>query len=303
MTLTTSGQSAQVYTDFAALAKLKNEAKNKTSESITEVAKQFESIFVGMVLKSMRQAKLADGIMDSSQSDFYRNMYDEQLSVHLSGKGGVGLADLIAKQLSPDQPNYARKNQQIGDYERKSTINVTNNKQGILNQDLQADAIAQNFIVQLRPYANQAAKKLGVDANLLLSQAALETGWGKSVIKNSHNLFNIKADRSWHGLQEKVSTVEFKGGVAIKEVADFRSYSSYQESFDDYVDFIKSNPRYKEALTRVSQPKQYIQALQKVGYATDHNYAKKVMAIYQGKHFAGSTSNLVATKQDIARGL
>ena len=93
-------ENANVYTDFNGLAKLKNEAKNKTADSIKEVAKQFESVFVGMMLKSMRQAKLADGIFDSSQSDFYRDMYDQQLSVHLAGEKGIGLAEMIEKQLS-----------------------------------------------------------------------------------------------------------------------------------------------------------------------------------------------------------
>ena len=115
-------QDAPAYTDFNSLAKLKNEAKNNTPAAIKEVAKQFESVFVGMMLKSMRQASLAEGILDSSQSDFYRDMYDQQLSVNLSTKGGMGLAGLIEKQLSPDQSAAVLKDQNIGDYARKSLI-------------------------------------------------------------------------------------------------------------------------------------------------------------------------------------
>ncbi len=294
---------ANSYTDFNALAKLKNEAKGKSPEAIKEVAKQFESVFVGMMLKSMRQAKLADGIFDSSQSDFYQDMYDKELSVHLAGKQGIGLADLIAKQLSPDQSAAVSKNQGIADYERQSmirSITVSENDIAIVdNQERNDIDSAEGFINQLRPYAEQAAKKLNVDANVLISQAALETGWGKSIIKSSdgissYNLFNIKADNSWQGKQENVSTVEFKEGIAIKEIAGFRSYDSYQDSFDDYVEFIKTNPRYKTALNMVRQPKQYMQALQQAGYATDPEYAKKVMKIFQSELITNKLPEQVA---------
>ena len=111
-------QNADVYTDFNGLNKLKGQARKDAPEALKEVAKQFESIFINNVLKSMRQAKLADGAMDSDQSKFYNDRYDQQLAVHLSGSPGVGLADLIVKQLSPDKP----KNEQQGieDYLNKS---------------------------------------------------------------------------------------------------------------------------------------------------------------------------------------
>ncbi len=306
-------QDTPAYTDFNSLAKLKNEAKNNAPEAIKEVAKQFESIFVGMMLKSMRQASLAEGILDSSQSDFYRDMYDQQLSVNLSTKGGIGLAGLIEKQLSPDQSATVLKDQNIGDYARKSLIRNSapiideSNLGGVLaGSNVKISKTfdsAEDFINQLRPYAEQAAKKLGVDANVLLSQAALETGWGKSIIQaddgiNSHNLFNIKADKSWNGQQANVSTLEFKDGVGKKEMAGFRSYASYQESFDDYVNFIKNNPRYKNALEVAEKPEQYMQALQQAGYATDPDYASKVMRIVQSKQMTNTTPDLLALKQN-----
>jgi flagellar protein FlgJ len=146
----------------------------------------------------------------------------------------------------------------------------------------------QIFMSQLLPHAQQAASELGVDANVLLAQAVLETGWGKSVIKNSQgdssfNLFNIKADKSWQGKQARVSTLEFDGGVARKEMAGFRSYESYKQSFDDYVSFIKSNPRYSSALKMAENPERYVHELQKAGYATDPNYAEKVLNIYRSQ--------------------
>jgi flagellar protein FlgJ len=310
-------QDAPAYTDFDSLAKLKNEAKNNSPEAIKEVAKQFESVFVGMMLKSMRQASLAEGILDSSQSDFYRDMYDQQLSVNLSAEGGMGLADLIEKQLSPDQSDAVLKDQGIGDYARKSLIRNSAPiidesilDGGVVSSSLKVNKIsdstfdsAEDFISQLRPYAEQAAKKLGVDANVLLSQTALETGWGKSIINtsdgtSSHNLFNIKADKSWNGQQTQVATLEFKDGVGKKEIAGFRAYASYQESFDDYVNFIKNNPRYKEALEVVEKPEQYMKELQQAGYATDPDYASKVMKIVESKQMMNTTPDLLALKQD-----
>lgn len=301
-------QATDSYLDFNALAKLKTQAREKTPDAIKEVAKQFESVFVGMMLKSMRQAKLAEGIFDNSQSDFYRDMYDQELSVHLAGEGGIGLADLIEKQLSPNQSKHVDQPQKIADYERqvlmkiiannksnetlsesaKKITGVSINSQVSHNTEgspLKSIQSAEDFVKQLSVYAEQAAKQLGVDSNVLLAQSALETGWGKSVIKSSngstHNLFNIKADKSWKGQKTHVSTLEFREGVAKKEIAGFRSYTSYKESFDDYVNFIKTNPRYRTAIKMAAKPEQYMQELQKAGYATDPAYASKVMKIYQ----------------------
>jgi len=301
------------------------------------VAKQFESVFVGMMLKSMRQVKLADGILDNNQSEFYRDMYDQQLSIHLAGERGIGLADLIVKQLSPDQSPAVIKGQKIADYERQlSSIKPVESKldgeiaklkdeaskdldsvskhkdvqtplkagrkSPLLDRAKEPINSAEDFVNHLRPYAEKAAKELGVDANILISQAALETGWGKSVIKtsdgkSSYNLFNIKADKSWQGQQQKILTLEYKDGVARKEMAGFRAYSSYQESFDDYVNFIKTNPRYKMAIKMAENPERYMHELQQAGYATDPDYANKVMKIYQSKVVENQVMDSLAMKQ------
>ncbi|MDD2658608.1 MAG: flagellar assembly peptidoglycan hydrolase FlgJ [Methylococcales bacterium] len=329
-------QNADVYTDFIGLANLKNQARKESPEALKEVAKQFEAIFLSSVLKGMRQAKLADGIMDNDQSKFYNEMYDQQLAVHLSGKPGVGLADLIVKQLSHDQPdnekpglkNYLNRpadslkimpqnpravssrvdadaagsriiinsyTQQGDPFDEMSEIPLKD------NQDLPIQS-AEDFIRQLHPYAEQAAKELGVEPKVILAQAALETGWGSSLIKNSNggnsfNLFNIKADKSWQGKQARVPTLEFEQGVAKKVNAGFRSYASFQESFKDYVDFIKSNPRYGDALKQAGNGERYMFELQQAGYATDPNYANKVMSIYHGNTMAGFEPETVMAMQ------
>lgn len=311
-------QHTDAYTDFSSLAKLKTEAKAKTPEAIKEVAKQFEAIFLSRVLKTMRQAKLADGALDSDQSQFYQDMYDQQLAVHLSGDSGTGLADIIARQLSPEKVINQHK-VSIEDYLNRAdkaihhiTADFKPNKiDNVKPSDNEMEQLLaptkQQFIQQLLPYAERAAEQLGVDANVIVAQAALETGWGKSVIKNeqgesSFNLFNIKADKFWRGNQVNKETLEFDGNVVKKEKAGFRSYASYAESFADYVEFIKTNPRYAKALTKVEKAEEYMQELQQAGYATDPNYADKVIRIFQSQDFSNVDQTPVLAKAELKAG-
>lgn len=320
---------ADVYTDFNGLAKLKTEAKNNSPEAIKEVAKQFESVFLNMVLKSMRQAKLSDGLLDNDQSEFYQDMYDQQLAIHLSGESGVGLAELIARQLSPkgqdeeepmaveDYLNRSvtpavrpsmKKIEQIPVNDANSAVDSEEEAKGpsatleavVKNTNRRPITSPEQFVAHLRPYAEQAASELGVDAGVLLAQAALETGWGKAVLKHadgssSHNLFNIKADRSWRGNQVSQKTVEFADGIGRQEMAAFRAYDSYRDSFEDYVGFIKNNPRYANAIKMAGNSERYMHELQRAGYATDPAYAAKVLRIYHGEAIGGGTA-MVAMK-------
>ena len=90
------------YYDLQSLAPLKQAATEdpKDLENLHAVAEQFESMFLQMVLKSMRAATPSDNLFDSKQSLFYRDMFDQQLSVKMSQEGGLGLADLLVEQLS-----------------------------------------------------------------------------------------------------------------------------------------------------------------------------------------------------------
>ncbi|WP_439134338.1 flagellar assembly peptidoglycan hydrolase FlgJ, partial [Pseudomaricurvus sp.] len=147
----------------------------------------------------------------------------------------------------------------------------------------------ESFKEHLLLLARKAAEALGVHGEVLLSQAALETGWGKHLIKdesgqNSYNLFGIKADSSWQGDKAVVSTLEYRDGVPVRERASFRAYSSFAESFQDYVSFIKNNSRYQEALKAASDAVEYVKGLQQAGYATDPKYADKIIGIVE-QHF------------------
>jgi flagellar protein FlgJ len=147
-----------------------------------------------------------------------------------------------------------------------------------------AFASAKDFVETMLPLAEEAAQKIGVDARYLVAQAALETGWGKSIIRqadgsSSHNLFGIKSHGGWQGDSARVLTTEYKGGEAVKEAASFRAYDSYQQSFNDYVSFLQGNGRYQEALAVADKPERFVRELQEAGYATDPQYARKIAQI------------------------
>ena len=157
------------------------------------------------------------------------------------------------------------------------------------------------FIQSLLPAAQKAAASLGLEPLALIAQAALETGWGQRMFKNttgqnSNNLFGIKAQANWQGQVAVVDTLEYRQGVAQKEKARFRAYDSAEQSLHDYVDLIQSNPRYQAALSVASDTKAYFQRLQAAGYATDPNYAQKILSVLEGSSFK-EVRNLLAKQQ------
>jgi len=262
---------AGIYTDMQGFDRLREEARKQSPDAIREVARQFESLMVQMTLKSMRDAKLADGIFDSDQSGFYTEMFDKQMALTLSQGHGLGLADILYKQLgganapspSPDQSVASNEEQAL----RKPSF-----------------ATPGNFMQEVAPLARQAGEKLGVDPQGILAQAALETGWGQHVMhgadqRNSHNLFGIKADPAWSGDRVTVTTAEYTDGEIVQKKQAFRSYPSYQAAFDDYTELLRSKPQYREALDSGGDAAAYARGLQGAGYATDPRYAEKIAGI------------------------
>lgn len=143
---------------------------------------------------------------------------------------------------------------------------------------------SDEFIATMLPMAEKAAARIGVDPKVLVAQAALETGWGKSIMRaddgsNSHNLFGIKATGNWKGENARAITSEFRDGQMVKETADFRSYDSYEDSFHDLVSLLQNNDRYQGVVKSADNPEQFVKELQKAGYATDPNYASKISSI------------------------
>lgn len=270
--------SAKAYTDFSQFAEMRLNAQQNPEGSLEAVAKQFEGIFVSMMLKSMRDASFGDPIFDSDQSDMYRDMFDKQLTQDMTNGRGIGLADALILQMKKYVPSTENESATEG----AGINNKVNQKNDpfIINRETTHFKNKEQFIETMLPYAESAAEELGVSANVLVAQAALETGWGSAVGKlpsgkSSFNLFNIKAGSHYDGDKYSKQTVEFTSGIKHTEKASFRAYGNYQESFDDYVNFIKTNPRYEDALNK-SNSENYIKGIQQAGYATDPHYADKV---------------------------
>ncbi|MBV1915496.1 MAG: flagellar assembly peptidoglycan hydrolase FlgJ [Pseudomonadales bacterium] len=310
--------SVDSYTDFSGLDRLKLKGKEGEDGSIREVARQLESIFLNQLLKSMRQATegFSEGsFLSSNQTKMYDQMLDSQLSVSLTKGAGIGLADTIVKQLSGAQDGSIEKGDKepvqntgadirtlISDARRlsvsakmanlepvaKLAVQKTNDSDFPVTDILKVPTTPDEFIQWVYPHAVDAAKELGVSPKVLVAQSALETGWGQKPIvtaegRNSHNLFGIKADSRWSGENTSITTLEYREGIANKERANFRVYDSVKESLQDYVQFLKTNPRYKQAIENSDDPEKFTQSLMEAGYATDPKYAEKIMGIFDGK--------------------
>lgn len=287
-------QNAQdTFFNSSGLDAVRKMGRDDNPQALKAVAQQFEAMFVQQMFKSMRAASEAfseDSFLNSSESQFYQQMLDQQLSLELTKGRGMGLADALYKQL---QQSYGEQDRSVSEA-AAGNIKRTDN---VLAQPIAAnpsEGSAQSFVESIKPYANWAAGVLGVDAKALMAQAALETGWGKHVLQDeqgnsSFNLFNIKASRGWSGDVVTYDTTEYEGNNAYTENAAFRRYNSLFESFSDYVDLMRK-PRYQDALSVGEDGAQFAEQLQRAGYATDPDYAKKIRSIMQRLDVASATS-------------
>jgi len=294
-----NNSTADVYTDLQGLQKLKTSARKDAQAALPEVARQFEAVMISMMIKNMRKTGMEDPIFKSQAMDSYRDMYDQQLSMELSKGQGIGLAQSIVQQMQHQIGNNGtdpdvRQNVQLSLPQRRQFpdhYSVPVNVQAPQRMDDSDVSTPEQFVQKLWPMAEKAAEKLGVTPEIILSQAALETGWGKHVItegkKSSFNLFNIKADQNWQGKRMEKTSMEYIHGKPMQQKSDFRAYHSFAQSFADYADFIQNNPRYKmkpeqslhRSIRTVIQDSDYINTLHKAGYATDPDYSNKVLRV------------------------
>ncbi len=283
--------------DSKSLDALRSRAAGDPKGAVREAARQFETLFMNELMKSMRSTTLQSGLMDDSGATSGRSMgmemLDTQWAGQLAGRPG-GLSEAIMKQLE----------RQMG--LSPGPIPVTgsaNNTVAPLAATPQPTRIPQTgaagFVQQHSAAAQEAEKATGIPASFMVSQAALETGWGRKEIRHgdgtpSFNLFGIKATGSWKGPVAEITTTEFINGKAQKVVAKFRAYGSYAESFADYARLMKESPRYQAAVGSVTRSTAaegsgpidrgeraaaFAQGLQKAGYATDPAYADKLTRV------------------------
>ena len=274
--------------DVQGLAGLKRAAKEAQSspETLKQVASQFEALFMHMMLKSMREASFGDDLFGSEQSNFYRDMYDQQLSITLARKHGLGLADVLVRQLGGDRL-MAAVTGESGKDNIALTLDRLRAHVPVETQGKRAAADPTAFVHKLWPHAERAASNLGVAPEAIVAVAALETGWGGAVMqrpdgRSANNLFGIKADANWSGARVSASTREFVNGSAVTRRETFRAYDSVAESVEDFTRFLKDSPRYREAVAAGSNAQAFVESLARGGYATDPVYARKLQSILGG---------------------
>jgi len=297
--------SAAVYTNFSGLSALRREAKSNSPEALRKTAQQFEAIFLQMVLKSMRDASPGGGLFDSYQGKFYRGMFDQQIALTMSEGKGIGLTDVIVRQLQRSVPHKDGKDSADSqaaavnkapppELRRDPSLTVPSARAPATpSAPVAAAPTAAGFdspvafVRAIWKHALHAANQLGLSPQAVVAQAALETGWGKHMLaqadgRPSYNLFGIKADDGWSGDRVAAVTTEFDQGVMSRENAQFRAYPSLEAGFNDYVRFLRSDPRYQAALGGQAKPQDFGQALRRAGYATDPAYGAKIRSIMEG---------------------
>ena len=282
--------------DARSLSALKAGADKATPDTIRETAKQFESLFMRELLKSMREATMKSGMLDNAGSDLGTDLFDQQMSVSMSGQPG-GLSDLIAQQLSrqmgvemPGSTVGMANSTNLQPVKAPDTLTPKSSVGKLTASDMALTPVAPkkaptstqaDFVSKHTDAANKIEKATGIPASFMLGQAGHETGWGKHQIKNkdgsnSFNLCGIKAGSSWTGKVAEITTTEYVNGVAQKKVAKFRAYDSFEDSFKDYARLISDSPRYAKARQQTQSVTAFATGLQKAGYATDPEYAAKL---------------------------
>jgi flagellar protein FlgJ len=338
--------SAQNFLDINGLNSIRQQSKETDQASkdaaLETAAKQFEAIFMQMLMKSMRKAQEvleSDSPFNSESTKKYRDMHDQQMSLELSNNGSLGLSDLIVRQLGGDTESFTPQSLLLSDTrfskskglqsedvnKGKSMIqegilistedrqtndsgnNSANNRNALFEMPQRApsslnrvstqnekasvyETLAlqeptfkepKDFVTALTEDAKRVEAKLNIPFEVVIAQAALETGWGQKIIKtesgqSSNNLFNIKADKRWDGDKTNKETLEFEQGAMVKKREPFRVYETIGDSVNDYINFLSNSERYKSALDKADDVEHFLHNLQGAGYATDPKYAEKI---------------------------
>jgi peptidoglycan hydrolase FlgJ len=304
-----ASEATAMSSDTQALRGLRGVAARDPKAAIKEAAKQFESLFMQELMKSMRKATQSSGLMDNAGTQMGTDMLDDQFAVKMSGQPG-GLGSVIERQLQR-QMGGTLENQSGRPVKAALAVppaaaaNAPAASTSMTVKERQLDFVQRNTAS-----ARAAEAQTGIPASFMVAQAAHESGWGRRDIRNadgssSNNLFGIKAGANWTGPVAEVMTTEYVNGKAQKVTAKFRSYESADASFRDYAKLMKESPRYagvvagmaKPAVAKVSEGIQLVayvapsetstaasaskfaHSLQRAGYATDPAYADKLTRV------------------------
>ncbi len=261
--------------DFQGLASLRAAALQNSPEAAKEVAVQFEALVIGDLLKSARQSSLHSGLLDGPGSEHYYDMFDQQVAIEIARKGGFGFATEIQQHLnnnpSPEQPPWRPDSR-------------------------------EDFVRAIWGHAVSAGQALGVAPEAVVAHAALETGWGKSMPEfaggqPTFNLFGIKAGESWRGAQVGRATLEFEGGVPRQRTEPFRAYGSLADAFQDYVKLLQQS-HYEGVPGSGGDIGEFANNLKAGGYATDPDYANKLVNVGNSPELAEVIRELKSTRSE-----
>jgi len=272
---------------------MRAQANANPQQGLKAAAKQFDSVFTQMMLKSMRDATPSDSPFDSNDSKTFTSMLDQQLSQNMGAKG-IGVADMMLKQLMRNAGASTGTGAKA--YANAAGSSTASSKASLDGNGYSADSAltppargvgsdkVAAFVDRLAAPAQAASAATGIPARFIIGQAALESGWGKREIKNtdgssSHNVFGIKATSEWTGKTTSAVTTEYVNGKPQKVVEKFRAYDSYEDALTDYASVLKSNPRYAPVVEASRDAAGFAHGMQKAGYATDPQYAKKLISI------------------------
>lgn len=304
--------------DMTGLAALRREARSDPKAAAANVARQFESLFLQIIMRSMREASNMGGnLFDSAQSKMYTGLLDQQMSSSIADGRGFGFAKHIETMLARQMPN-GREGSLPSSASLAESLPLAGSSftpltaPGLPREVIpplmtrraegsgpaaspsvagssgadRVPASAPEFVDQVWPHAVKASQQTGIPAHFMIGQSALETGWGQSQLmradgRPSYNLFNIKAGSSWQGEVVETTATEYVNGKAVQSKERFRAYASYAEAFSDYARLMQQSPRYSEVLAQ-RDAAGFARSLQQAGYATDPAYASKLTRVIEG---------------------
>lgn len=311
--------------DVADAQALKARATSGDPTALRSAARQFESLLVAQMLKTMRETRFSeedDPMTGGDGVKLYRELLDQQWAAQLAGGRGLGFADMMVKAM--ESRGISAVAEAAADLSLPQTVplqvtsaqvaaektvppvaqddairfagaqSAATNAPAVTAPTLAAGESAANrkqqFLNTMKPHADAAAAATGVPARFILAHAALESGWGQREIRDdqgtaSHNLFGIKAGGKWDGAAVQTTTTEYRQGMPMKLVQSFRAYDDYSAGFTDYANLLKS--RYGAAAQSGADESVFAQGLAAGGYATDPAYAGKLKAVIASVAMAG----------------
>ena len=286
--------------NFAGLAQLKAEAKAQDPQSILATAKQFEAVLLQQMLSAMDATSFGSDLTGKNAGPMFQSLFNQQIASSVAQGRGIGLAQVLAKEMAsryhlqwggkgadgkaPPATAFAAPQRNAGLTSSPSTGTTQGQPAvGLVEQ-------ARSFVESILPAVQTAAQRLGVSPKAIIAQAALETGWGAHVAGN--NLFGIKGGGSWQGPSLAELTHEVRNGISRTETAAFRAYDNMAASVHNYASLLLSNARYQGALGQGDNVGAFASALQAAGYATDPQYASKVVAVAQSPLMQAATAGL-----------